>query len=63
MQTETKTWLIDTLESWETTYEGETDIPPLIEKLQKDAAMTLDDYERILFHLWQKFSDTEEATQ
>ena len=63
MQTETKTWLIETLESWDTTYEEETDIPPLIEKLEKDATMTLDDYERIIFHLWQKFSDTEEAEQ
>lgn len=60
---ETMTWLIDTLEFWDTTYEEETDIQPLIHKLENDAAMTRDDYERIIFHLWQKFYDVDEVLQ
>ena len=58
---ETKAWLINTLESWDSTFdEGEeTEIPAYIDKLRKDEVMTPDEYEEILFHLWQKFYDVE----
>ena len=62
MNKETKTWLIETLESWDTTFEEETDIPSIIIKLEKNEALTADDYEGILFHLWQKLYDAEPST-
>jgi hypothetical protein len=51
-------WLIDTLESWDTTFEEQTPIPGLVRKLRKGQALTIEEHEQVLFHLWQKFSDT-----
>jgi hypothetical protein len=49
-------WVIDTLESWATTYEDDDDgfhnIMGLSENLRNDNC-TIDDYDEILFHLWQ----------
>jgi hypothetical protein len=57
MQNGTKTWLIKNLESWDTTFEEETEIPELIAKIKQDRELTPDDYEEIIFHLWQIFYD------
>lgn len=62
MPEETKAWLIDTLESWGTTFEEETDIPILIAKIQGNETLTADEYDEIIFHLWQKLYDVEPPT-
>jgi hypothetical protein len=53
-----ESWLIDTLESWDTTFEKRTKIPQLTRKLRKRHPLSAEEYDEILFHLWQKFSDT-----
>jgi hypothetical protein len=54
---ETKGWLIKTLKSWDTTFDEETDIQSFVEKLRKNERLTPDEYDEILFHLWQNFYD------
>jgi len=49
-----KEWLIDELESWDFTFEEETEIPKYINKIREDEILTEDEYKEILFHLWQK---------
>lgn len=55
---ETHGWLIDVLESWDSTFEDEeTGLPAIMDKIRKNESLTSDEYDEILFHLWQKFYD------
>lgn len=50
---EVKGWLLDRLESWDFTFDEETEIPDLMKKIKDDQELTAEEYEEILFHLWQ----------
>ena len=61
---ESKTWVIEELTSWQTTFENEVDedgddddsgwdeLERLIDNVKADSC-TKDDYEEVIFHLWQ----------
>jgi hypothetical protein len=57
LHSDVKKWLISFLESWDQTFDEETEIPALIEKIRNDETMTDDEHYELLFHLWQRFYD------
>ena len=66
MNDEVKTWLIERLETWNDTFQDELDedgeyeqvqttLDDIIPKIKDNKQLTPEEYEEVLFHLWQAY--------
>ena len=52
--TKHREWVVSELEEWEATFEEETPLPGIIDKIRNGDGLTPQETDDLLFHLWQK---------